>query len=285
MIRCEDIKAQVVFYLDDELSREERGAFDAHVRDCAGCREALNRKRKFLDGLRGAGPLYPAPAALRTRLAVLLREELAASPAAPPSVGRRRARRVIAWAAMLFLAFSGSWLAMRTEWAAFRHSPSDFAMTAVDVHQRYLRGALPLELASDSPDAVSAWFQGKVPFSLHLPAYQETSGQMRLYRLKGARLVGFNGDYAAYVAYDMGPVPIGLVVTSDTVATASGGERIVSKGLVFHHDAVAGFKVITWSDRGLTYALVSTLGGRGQESCLVCHAGAADRGLLGVMSP
>jgi hypothetical protein len=151
---------------------------------------------------------------------------------------------------------------------------------AVETHLRRLRGQLPLEIISESPSMISDWFSGKVSFSLKLPNYQESSGQEKLYRLEGARLVAFNNDYAAYIAYKMKQSPITLVVTANSVAMPSGGEEIVSKGLKFHYDSINGLKVITWSDRGLTYALVSELEERGQQSCLVCHAGTKDRDFI-----
>jgi hypothetical protein len=151
---------------------------------------------------------------------------------------------------------------------------------AVDVHQRHLRDQLPLEIRSKAPREVSTWFSGKVPFQVELPNYQEVSGQEKLYNVNGARLVGYKSDYAAYVAYEMRGKLISLVITSDAIAEPSGGEVIVSKGIPFHHNAIGELKVITWSHRGLTYALVSDLEERGQPSCLVCHQGTTDREFL-----
>jgi hypothetical protein len=158
--------------------------------------------------------------------------------------------------------------------------PSEFALIAVQTHQRYLRGQLPLEISSVSPEQISRWFTGKVSFRLELPSYQEASGQEKLYSLEGARLVGFNRDYAAYVAYQMRQRPISLVVTSNSVALPSGGEEVVWEGITFHYDAIDGYNVMTWSHRGLTYALVSDMEKFGLDSCIVCHAGTKDRGLI-----
>jgi hypothetical protein len=166
-----------------------------------------------------------------------------------------------------------------------RRPPSDFALMAIDTHERHQRGQLPLEITSDAPRDISAWFAGKVPFSLELPNYQELSGQEKLYELEGARLVGYKSDYAAYVAYQMQMRPISLLVTSDTVAQPSGGEEIASKGISFHYDSIGGLKVITWSDRGLTYALVSDLEERGQQSCIVCHQGTTDKDFIESLKP
>ena len=148
-----------------------------------------------------------------------------------------------------------------------------------------MRGQLPLEMETESPQQISSWFLNKVNFSVKLPNYQESSGQDKLYTLEGARLVGYQNDYAAYVAYRMKDRPISLVITSDSVAHPSGGEEIQARGLTFHYNAIDGLKVLTWSDRGLTYALVSDLEERGQQSCIVCHEGTKDRDLLEPLKP
>jgi hypothetical protein len=69
---------------------------------------------------------------------------------------------------------------------------------------------------------------------------------------------------------------ISLLVVSDRSARAEGGEEVQSGRLMFHDRTVGNFKVITWSNRGLTYALVSSLPGSARQSCLVCHQDMAD---------
>src|SRR5215813_2309350 len=155
---------------------------------------------------------------------------------------------------------------------------------AAENHSRHIDGRLPLEIVSDSPKQISDWFANKVRFGVKLPNYQEVSGQNKLYELEGARLVAYKDDYAAYVAYQMRTRPISLVITSDQTAQPSGGEEIAARGLLFHYDTIKGLKVITWSDRGLTYALVSDLEERGQESCVVCHQGTKDRDVITPLS-
>jgi hypothetical protein len=124
-----------------------------------------------------------------------------------------------------------------------------------------------------------------VSFRVKIPNYQESSGQEKLYTLEGARLVALRNDYAAYVAYEMKGRPISLVITSDAVVKPSGGEQIKAKGLTFHYNAIQGLKVITWSDRGLTYALVSDLDERGQQSCVVCHQVGKDQDFIAPLKP
>jgi anti-sigma factor RsiW len=179
----------------------------------------------------------------------------------------------------------GMWRMLTLDGESTGDGPSPFAVMAADTHRRYLQKQLPLEIVSGFPEQISGWFTGKVKFKVELPDYQEESGQVKLYRLEGARLVGFKEDYAAYVAYQMDRQPISLVVTSDAVARPSGGDEIVAQGLTFHFNSIFGFKVITWSDRGLTYALVSDLEERGLQSCIVCHQGTKDRDLIEGLKP
>jgi len=156
---------------------------------------------------------------------------------------------------------------------------------AADTHLRHLRGQLPLEIVSAAPQQISSWFENKLSFSVKLPNYQESSGQEKLYELEGARLVGYKNDYAAYVSYQMRQRPISLVITSSLVAKPAGGQEVAAKGLTFHYDSINGLKVITWSDRGLTYALVSDLEERGQQSCVVCHHGTKDQDAIDSLKP
>ena len=287
---CDDTRDRIAFYLDDELCETERAMLEAHVTACAACRGRLAAEQELLGLVRELAPLYSAPGSLRAEVEEILRATPAPLVALPRlrrrvetlvgGVGARR--RALAVAAAVVLAL----LAIAV--VATRHDAgpsSEFERMAVDVHMRYLRGGLPLEIETSSAAAVSSWFVDKVPFRLELPNYQEVSGQNHLYTLDGARLVGFNDDYAAYVAYTMGARRISLVVTSSDVAKPSGGEVIVSKGLTFHCDAVNGLKIITWSDRGLTYALVSDLEERGQASCIVCHVGTQDRDFIEGLKP
>ncbi len=301
MNRCEETRSQITFYLDDELSGGDRASVESHLLDCEACREVIEGERQFLDTVRGLRPLHRAASELRERVRQLLADTPPAH-AAPPQLRKRiqryflqfssngagllTGRRILAVSAILAIALAaGVWRIAALKSNAARHPPSEFALMAVDTHQRHLRNQLPLEISSGKPEQISAWFNGKVPFGVTLPNYQESSGQDKLYYLEGARLVGYRRDYAAYVAYQMNARPISLVMTSDSVAQPSGGEEIVSRGITFHYDSIDGLKVITWSDRGLTYALVSDLEERGQQSCIVCHEGTKDKDFIESLKP
>jgi hypothetical protein len=98
-------------------------------------------------------------------------------------------------------------------------------------------------------------------------------------------LVRFGGKTAAYIAYQMQTGLVSLIVTPDSVAVASGGAEVAFKKVRFHYGMVEGYKVVTWSLHGLTYALVSQEGNSTQRSCMVCHSAMRDRDLSQTPTP
>jgi hypothetical protein len=75
------------------------------------------------------------------------------------------------------------------------------------------------------------------------------------------------------------------MVAPDSVAVASGGVEVNFKKVSFHYRTVEGFKVVTWSLKGKTYALVSQEGNSTQRSCMVCHSDMGDRDLSQTPAP
>lgn len=290
MRKCEDIRGRLTLYLDGELQGDERATVEAHLSECDSCASLFARELSFLKEVRESRPLHVASPELRARVQEVLNKRQAVVGAErSPRTARTQSRFgwVVAIAAGLLVVLLPIivWRMVRVTETPSATRPSSFALMAAGAHLRHMRGQLPLEMESTSPQDVSAWFSNKVNFRVKLPNYQESSGQEKLYTLEGARLVGYQNDYAAYVAYQMANRHISLVITSDSVAKPSGGEEIDARGLKFHYNAIDGLKVLTWSDRGLTYALVSDLDERGQQSCIVCHQGTKDQDLIEPLKP
>jgi anti-sigma factor RsiW len=283
MNNCEEICKRLNLYLDNELQGEERAAVETHLQECGSCAAIFERELSFINAIRESRPLHVAPLELRARVQETLNASKR-SASQPRFASRRRLALAIAAAIIVVLVLPVViWRAVNRP---YQTAPaSTFALMAAESHLRRTRGQLPLEVETAAPQHISEWFANKVNFSVKLPNYQESSGQEKLYTLEGARLVGYKDDYAAYVAYRMKERPISLVITSDSVAKPSGGEEIVARGLTFHYNAIHGLKVITWSDRGLTYALVSDLEERGQQSCIVCHQGTRDQDFIEPLKP
>lgn len=270
MSACDALRRLISPYIDGELVGEDRAAFEAHVVGCADCRRSLEQEEAVVKAVRAALPLYSAPDSLRERVDGLV--------GGAPSRGARTWIPA-ALAAGVVLAMLGVLLGRGSARPPTAPGPpaSDFAALASDTHLRYARGQLPLEFETDRPEAVSRWFAGRVPFHLTLPDYPVGPGERKFYRLEGGRLVSFKDDYAAYVAYRMDGQPVSLLVTSAERVRPEGGELVRSGALTFHLESLSGLKVITWSDKGLTYALASGVAVGGVRSCMVCHGSPEER--------
>jgi hypothetical protein len=125
---------------------------------------------------------------------------------------------------------------------------------------------------------VTGWLAAKVAFPFRLPDSQAQSSGAPAYRLLGARVVDYRGSQAGLVSYAAPQNDtISLLVASTKYAVVAGGVEVRSGNLVFHHRLDAGFQIITWSNHGLAYALVSRAAGSARGSCLVCHQSMPDR--------
>jgi anti-sigma factor RsiW len=164
-------------------------------------------------------------------------------------------------------------------------SGRDLVQFAASTHRQHLQGNLALEEQTDSQALLNEWLHGKSQFALALPAPSELPREPLPYRIEGARLIGIRNKTAAYIAYKMQPDPVGLIITPVSVAVASGGVEVSFKKVRFHYYSIEGYKVVTWSAHGLTYALVSREGNQTQRSCMVCHSTMRDRDLSNTPTP
>jgi len=281
-----DYGATIELYLDKELSGPDLEEFRAHLEECEACRAELAAAEELSRLLHRSRPLYSAPDALRDRVMRTTELSPSSAPYASPRL-RKRILKVLArplqsagrgvprWpllvAAILLVA-----ALLPVPGILRQASANSYIEAAVAAHRSSLNGSLPLEIKSESPSVVTAWFAGKVPFPFRLPDAAEEVGHEQVYRLTGGRLVNYKDGYAALVSYQMQQQTISLLVASSKSAVAAGGEQVPSGRIVFHYSKHAGFAVITWSTHGLTYALVSSLPGAGRQSCMVCHQNMAD---------
>lgn len=276
--------ANIPLYHDGELTGQDLEDFLKHLAGCPDCELQLEEEQSLSNLLRRSRLLYAAPEALRSRVvAAVARQAEILDPlhsrvlhflSLPLRAAQRSTFRWAALAAMVFAVTLGLLLVPRV----VRHADAAaFIDTAVTAHGSYQKNQLPLDIRSDSPEAVTAWLAGKVPFQFRLPAPQSPPGGHPAYTLTGARLVSYKNENAALVAYQMKAETISLLVASNKTAVAAGGNEIRSGGLTFHDITKAGLNVITWSNHGVTYALVSSLHSCAQHSCRVCHQNLTDK--------
>ncbi|HTV56224.1 MAG TPA: hypothetical protein VMI06_15075 [Terriglobia bacterium] len=286
MNSCDEYATKALRYLENDLEGAEREDFILHLHSCARCREQLEAEKELSAALHRSRPLYSAPVALRDRLAASVIENIASDRGQDriyqraSRIGRKRPPGAIQLlASWIVLAPAAVVIALCLTVVPNierRVQAASYIETAVAKHRSYLEGNLRPGLESSSPEQVTAWFAGKVPFDFRLPAAGALPEKNPVYRLTGATLVNFNGGPAALVTYQRQNDKISLLIASSKSAAVAGGDEIRFGKLTFHSHNDSGFRVITWANHGLSYALVSSVSGPARASCLVCHQNMAD---------
>jgi hypothetical protein len=284
---CDEYVVKTLRYLENVLEGKELEDFRLHLESCAECRAHLEAEAALSRTLHRSRPLYSAPAALRDRVAAAAVQH--AVPDGVPDRVDERASRIFGKRVASALERLSSWrvlapaavvlaLCLAIVPDTVRHvQAASYVETAVATHQAFLDGNLLSGLQSNSPEAVTAWFAGKVLFAFRLPAAESVPEENPAYRLTGAALVNYKGSPAAVVMYVTQNDKITLLVDSSSSAVVAGGDVVRSGKLTFHYHNESSFRVITWINHGLSYALVSSVSGPARASCLVCHQNMADR--------
>jgi anti-sigma factor RsiW len=288
MYFCDENSGKILRYLEEQLHGRELENFEAHMRSCSSCQEQLYEEQELSRILRRAHPLYSVPAELRAQISDVLAQHSDANRRADSSF-----KRLLAASKDKLIAAVGSGCGWRIASAAAaiilcfvlipngmrRVKAASYEDTAISSYRSYLNGGYPLEIHSSSPEVIAAWFTGRVPFVVRLPTSNSGSGSNLSYLLVGARVVPYKSSHAALITYQTtGEGKISLLVASSQSTEVGGGDEVRAGGLIFHYHKRGELNVITWSNHGLAYALVSDIPGSAKESCMVCHQNMADHG-------
>lgn len=280
----DEYRVKILRYMDNDLQGRELNDFLTHLEACADCRSRLQAERALSHLLHRSRPLYSAPAALRSRVSAIAMHHSES----PARIGfyqsTLQALQTLVSPARHVLSTRVSAPVVLLLGCLFAFAPNvvrkvraaSYVEAAVAAHRSYLDGDRPLALRTGSPELVTAWFTDKVPFHFRLPNAQSAPNAPLSYRLTGASLVNYRGNPAALVIYEKESQKISLLVASSNSAVVAGGDEVRFGTLTFHYRTDNGFKVITWSNHDLSYALVSSVSGSARESCLVCHQNMAD---------
>jgi anti-sigma factor RsiW len=250
---CDAVRAHLAAHVDGEATPLGAEAIAGHLAACEGCAAAEASLRAYREAMARAYRPVRAPASLARAL-------------------RRRARGgravrgwVVGAAAAALLALVGG-VALRI--GADRGRFQTLAEVAVVHHDAFAAALAPLDVATSEPARLVSWFAGRVPFPIQLPYLDSPD-----LRLVGGRLMEVAGELAGYVAYRKGNEVVSLgVAPARAGAPPRGAAREAFRSLQFHLSRMRGHNVISWTDRGLAYVLVSDLPAQGRTSCSVCHA-------------
>jgi anti-sigma factor RsiW len=277
---CADRSSQIQLYLDNELTGSDLEEFLAHLEYCASCQNVMEEAETFSRRLAQARPFAVAPAALRERIANLAATQAALNPEMPlheskvlvMSSRKKTIRYALALAAMLFLVVGGLLLVPRLR---VESNSNSFVATAIDSNRALSDAALQLDVQSESPSVVSAWFSQRVSFPFRMPDAGIAANDLAKYKLRGGRLVTFGGERAAVLVFQLSQNLVTVLIAPDRHARAVGGNVTYSDGIKFHALDRDRMHVVTWENKNLTYALTSNITGSRARACSTCHEGAS----------
>jgi anti-sigma factor RsiW len=277
MTPCDDRSIELLRYLDNDLSEPELSRFCAHLDTCIYCQDRLKAERALSGVLRESSPLYPAPAELRTEVWKVI-ERRSARNRSHWNRWRRAPVLHSSWKTLAPASLAIALCLLLAPNVVQNVRANSYSETAVAIHTRYLNHEMSSEIRTNSAEAVTAWFADKLPFHFRLPNSEADLNASPTYKLAGASLVNYRGTPAAMVFYEAPSGAVSLLVESSKTAVVAGGDEIRFGSILFHYRNDGRFKVITWSARDLSYALVSSISTSARESCMVCHQSMPDHG-------
>jgi anti-sigma factor RsiW len=272
--------SSIQLFVDNELAGGERKDLLDHLEGCVFCQQVLEDAETFSDRVRQARPHVVASAALRERVLKELNspannivglDEGVTAPSAMKLGSHLFHWKPLAVAAILCITFGGV-LSVPVLQRASR--AERFIAVAVADHYSSADDS-SLDVRSNSPQVVAAWFAQRVSFPFRIPDEGIASDDRAKYTLVGGRLVDFGGERAALLVFRLPHDRISLLVSSDKLARATGGRIVRSGELSFHVKESGNLHVATWDNKGLTYALISNVAMGNSHGCSTCHRDSA----------
>ncbi|MBE2252254.1 MAG: zf-HC2 domain-containing protein [Myxococcus sp.] len=237
-MNCPDVDPLLMPYLDGEVVEADRLEVEQHLASCEPCAKRSERSRHhrtLVRTLAKAGT-PAAPEALKARVFTTIRSEQTRQ-------RQRRFLRLSAAAAGVALCA----LAGHHQWRSFQRR-----LYVEDAASRHAR-QFPLEVRLPQPEALEAWFDGKLGHRVAVPRFPNATAE-------GARVLNVREKQAAYIRYDAPtrasaqPRQVGLFVFGDNandVDVGARGEPSLGNS--------NGYNVVTWREGDIVYQLVTDL--------------------------
>ena len=236
---CDEAEVLLNALIDGELDAGHAREVEQHIAECQRCTAALAAYRKMGQAVTAADLRYVAPPRLRERIEAALPKGPASNVVAMPS--RRSVLRGFAMGSAV------SAIAATGLFAIVLRGDDEQRIDAqmVSAHLRSLQAGHLTDVVSTDQHTVKPWFNGKLDLS---PPVIDLASQG--FALVGGRLDYIDGRAFAALVYRRRAHIINVFVTQN-----SNGERRVAS-----MDAIQGFNIRRWSNRGLNCWAVSDLG-------------------------
>jgi anti-sigma factor RsiW len=261
-------------YWEGVLAPPEAREIEGHLAGCVSCAAASTEVRAGVLAARRLAP-EPMPEAVARRIR-------AAAESKPSRSPRRLA--VLATAAAIAAAVAGGvlvWVRSRphVQLEAASGPPAAFERLAREAHRRAFAQGEPLELVTSDGGTLRQWAVARAGVSPPI-ATRRPAGEGHRYDLLGARTVRGEGYTAAAIAFRVDEKPVTLLVAPADRVPEAPEWGALGKRVRWQIDPETGAKLLSWTNSGQAYTLVSELPGGGQQACLVCHTDAKRQALI-----
>jgi anti-sigma factor RsiW len=245
-MQCSDLERDLESLVDGELLPSDRLMHERHMSQCPGCNRLVQARRELRRVLREAVST-PSPSSLRRKVSERLDDEDQKSQAAQGSWLSRFWQQPSVMLAAGALAGLLVMPGLRTA----RLDRSDRPPVVVDAMISRHQLPLPLDVTGE-PEKVRSWFAGKVPFMVPAPQLEPVAV------LQGGRLSNLGDREAVLLRYQQSGQPISVFVFDPQGLDLKARRTVIGNREVFLSDA-RGYQVAVFRDRGLGYAVTSTL--------------------------
>jgi anti-sigma factor RsiW len=232
---CDESKILLHALMDGELDAGHAREVEEHIAGCAACAVELAAYREMSQAMEGVNMKYTAPPALRRRIEASLPQPQAQAPS------RRSVLRGFALGSAVSAIAATGLVAIVLRGGDEQRIGSEI----VSAHLRSLQAGHLTDVVSTDQHTVKPWFNGKLDLS---PPVIDLSAQG--FTLVGGRLDYIDAHAFAALVYRRRAHIINVFVTQNS----NGEHRTATM------DAIQGFNVRSWSNRGLNCWAVSDLG-------------------------
>lgn len=245
---CHDVRDQLLDFQRGRLAPDLVTGLRRHLDGCPDCAHADLVERELTQALERRAPQYPAPVALKRKLAA---SWPAPAPSPRPGRGRPWLRFLLPAAlatAALLLVVPGARELMGPR------GPGAAVMVgeAVNDHVRLLQSQRPLEVESGGIHEVIPWFSGKLDFA---PGIRFAGDEE--FPLRGGAVGYFVDRKAAALVYGRRLHSVSLFVFKAEGLPWPTGRLEAAGGAQVYRTTARGFNVLLWREGELGYALVS----------------------------
>jgi anti-sigma factor RsiW len=246
-VSCPENKTLIHGYLDGELDLGSALGFEAHLKECAACSQAVENHKTLSRALK-SGPLYFRPSRdLEQRIRSALVESEPAD--SLPTTWTRRATEWklprLSWAFIGVAASLALGAIVAVRFVSKPENPTPDQLVAHEIlasHVRSLMANHLTDVPSSDQHTVKPWFDGKLDFS---PPVVDLSAQG--FPLVGGRLDYLNDRPVAALVYQRRKHFINLFIWPST-------EQSTQQAVMRQ-----GYNLIHWTRSGMTYWAASDL--------------------------